>query len=195
MKRKIVLIDVDGVIANFTHAFLHKLELLSGIRFDHSVVTEWNIQESPALVELHKERPGLFEEVWKEVGSPGFCYDMLPYEDAIPGVKTLLDKDVDVYALTAPFWSSNTWMQERTDWLFKHFGIRAKNVVQTHAKHLVFGHVFVDDKPAHIEEWWHRWSGSDRVALLWDAPYNRKEERFRRVTGWDEVHKAIEGIR
>lgn len=190
MTRPVVLLDVDGVLANFIEASLRVLRAV-GVSAEHDDVTSWHLEDSLGLT--NKQR-GWLMEAWSE---PGFCSMIPPYAGAREGVDALREV-ADVYAVTAPMWSSPTWQGERTEWLVKHFAFDRKDVVSTHAKYLVAGDVLVDDKPETVAKWrqWGRITGRGHTGLgvLWDRPYNRNTPEsvgLMRSASWSAVARLV----
>jgi 5'(3')-deoxyribonucleotidase len=175
--RPVVLLDVDGVLGNFIEANLRTLRSL-GVERCHDDVTTYDLEH---CLRLDDTTRALMEFRW---GLPGFCASIPPYpgaQDAVDRLRTV----ADVYALTAPMFTA-TWQHERTEWLVEHFGFRRKDVISTHAKHLVRGDVFVDDKPSHVEAWQAAHPGG--VGILWGRPYNvGAVGGVRRETEWGAV--------
>jgi 5'(3')-deoxyribonucleotidase len=59
-----------------------------------------------------------------------------------------------VVAVTTRFKPSKTWAFERDAWLSELFGFNTDDdIIYTGAKELVYGDVFVDDKPDNIIKW------------------------------------------
>jgi 5'(3')-deoxyribonucleotidase len=161
---KIILVDVDGVLADFTGA-----------------VREWD------LFALYPE--DLQSMIKRRISDPGFCAELKVLPGAEEGVRELVQLG-DVYAVTSPWWSSPTWPYERTRWLDRWFGMPADRVVQTSAKQLVFGDVMIDDRPENLIEWrsCQQARGWCTRAVLVDAPYNQgRAELAHRAHGWGDV--------
>jgi 5'(3')-deoxyribonucleotidase len=182
-RRPVILLDVDGVLADFTGACL---DVLRGIGLHRTVdqVTSY------ALVEALGLDAGAKAALSRAWSSPRFCECIEPYPRATEGVGMLMGIG-DVYAVTAPMWSSPTWQSERADWLAEHMGVRRNNVISAHAKHLVRGDVLVEDKPETLAAWMDAWPGG--AGVLIDRPYNRDvvDGPWQRVTcgDWERVVK------
>lgn len=161
MTRPVILLDVDGVLANFVEANLRTLRSL-GIHREHDDVTTWEMAEALGLDDTAR---AIMEFRWS---LPGFCASLPPYDGAVAGVESLRGLG-DVFAVTAPMFTPH-WQHERTEWLVEHFAFRRKDVISTHAKWLVRGDVMVDDKPAHVEAWSAAWPQGQ--AFCWARPYN-----------------------
>ena len=124
-----------------------------------------------------------------------FVLDMEPLEDALRGVNMLRKEGYSLVCLTSP-WHTKLWEVERREWLKKHFGFKASDVIQTPKKTLVRGITLIDDKISHCQEWG---VVNGSPALLFDTTYNREPITGRpnqldviRVCGWQEILTALE---
>ena len=117
--RKIVYIDMDGVIADFNKA-----------RANHPLSSTTPYKGRPDTI------PGIYE-------------DLEPIEGAIESVNILLDNPVyDVYFLsTAPWDNPEAWMHKRL-WIDRHFETKKirKRLILSHQKHLMIGDYLIDDR-------------------------------------------------
>lgn len=176
MKR--LLLDVDGVIADFHRATENGMMKYFGLKPVREW-TEWDILKmdwhhwrneiSRGTRDDHRE---MLKVVWNQ---EGFCAGIPEYEGAVEQVKQLSEV-FDVYFVTSPMVTSPTWVYERSEWLIKKFGKDlGKKVVHTHYKELVDGRLFVDDKPQHVYDWnnCERSCANNNAGLLIDRPYNQ----------------------
>lgn len=176
---RIILLDVDGILADFAGRFRGIANKISGLNLSREEVakSEWRSEKS---------YPEEFrKEILARTRDEGFCLEMEVLPGAVEGVEALR-KMGHVYAVTAP-WKSKTWCSERTSWLAHKLKFHENDVIHAHDKWLIDGDVLIDDKPENILEWARRhWP---RPALLWDALYNQAvdNEMWVRVYGWSEV--------
>lgn len=174
--RRVVLLDCDGPLANFTGAYLNAFLVLTGRLAVEDEVDRWAIHECGFFQEeaaRRGETPGqLRKAIDAMVVAPGFCENIRPQKAAVEAVAKLREL-ADVYVVTSPWDSSPTWMYERLHWVHRHFDIPRGHVIQTGRKHLVRGDIFVDDKPSHVVEWQAAWPGS--LGVLFDMHHNRAE--------------------
>ncbi len=182
MTKPIVLLDCDGPMADFTTAYLDALHAETGLRHHAGEVDQWAIHQCAFFTRAAAEHQGLKKRVDARVCLPAFCFNIAVQPHAQDAVKALQEV-ADVYVVTSPWDSSPTWQHERMHWVEKHFAIPRARIIQTAAKHLVRGDVFVDDKPSHVESWAKAWPHS--VAVLFDMHHNQ-EERVLGATraGW-----------
>jgi 5'(3')-deoxyribonucleotidase len=182
MSRPVVLLDIDGVVANFIEANLRWLRSI-GIDRQHDDVTSWDfggLGLEPSILSALKRQ-------WSE---PGFCASIPPYEGARDGVEALR-RSCAVYAVTAPMWSGLTWQGERMEWLVGHFGFRRDHIVSTAAKYLIAGDVLIDDKPSTVESW--GFAHPMGCGVVWAQPYNADWHSGHRVGNWAQLIDIAHG--
>lgn len=185
--RTVLLLDCDGILADFVGATLRELRSLSGRTFSADEVSSWEIFRS-----LPDEMERYRGDVYGRLGAEGGCYSIPLLDGAVDGVGSLRDL-ADVVVVTAPFKDSLTWQHERERWLRKHFGLI--NVVHAIAKERVHGDIFVDDKPSNVREWQQYWASRDPAAraYLWVTPRAKPEDlaELPHVSTWEELHEKV----
>lgn len=163
-----VLLDCDGVLADFCGSFLGLVNAKFGTSYRSEDVVDYDIA---AALGWDRDRT---EEAYSLIAEePEFAarLDVLP--GAIDGVRRLRDV-AEIYIVTSPWWSHPTWVHDRNNWLYANFGIQAGRVIHTAAKELVVGDVLVDDKTSTCEAW--RAAHHPRgVAVQWSTPHNRRD--------------------
>lgn len=161
-----ILLDVDGVLADFVTAFLAVVRFQLGRDHVPEDVTQFNLASSLGLSKLE------FDQCAEIVSASGFCRTLSVYPGATDGVAAL-HRIADVYIVTSPWNSNRTWTYDREQWLAEHFGIPHSRVVHTSAKHLVRGDVLVDDKTETL----HTWQAEHPTgrAIQWTTPHNRAD--------------------
>lgn len=162
--KKRILLDVDGVSANFIDATLDTLVDLGGPRMHHDDIRSWEIFGS-----IPREWEDRVVAEWHR---PGWCARIPLYEGALEGVLRLREVAEVVFVTTAMSGAPH-WMWERDCWLRQHLNAGGRDIVFASAKHVVDGDVFVDDKASNVIEWHQAHPTS--TAVLWDQPYNRGE--------------------
>lgn len=182
-----VLLDVDGVIADFSGLYLRLATIITGCPYSVNEVTEWNIAKAIKLPEWAKEKLN------GRLSIPGLAREIEALPGAVRAVKRIAEI-ADVYFVTAPLAVCPTWAADREAWLVEHFGASlGGRVISTSHKGPIAGDVMIDDKPENLDDWVS--AGHDGVPLLWDAPYNRKSRAGRRVGNWREAITVIETVR
>jgi 5'(3')-deoxyribonucleotidase len=166
-KRKRVLLDVDGVLADFCSVAVSIVNRVCGTSFTSHDVTEFDICGS---LGVSKEDAA---KVKREIGSySGLASTLAVYPGAREGVAKLRTI-ADVVIVTSPWNSNPTWTFDREQWLLRHFGIPHRDVIHTGAKHCVVGDVLVDDKTSTCDEW--RLAHPHGVAVQWSTLHNRRD--------------------
>lgn len=195
MKDLLILVDVDGVIADFVQGVLDVVYQETGLLIYPADITEWDFLRN--LDSILKEK-GLSNaisyaaRIRQRVLQPGFCAGLKPFPEAVETLNKLKEK-CKVTLLTTPFFGNPYWKEERTVWAQKHLG--RVDVVHIRDKSPHWGDVFIDDKPDHVRAWGKRWSTGPvnaSPALLWDTHQNRSTTDLRRITTWSEVTELIE---
>lgn len=182
MRKRRVLLDVDGVLGDFLGHSFPVLEKLTGRKWAYADFQTWDIFDT-----VSREYERAF---FDEINQPGWCQSIPVFSGSQDGVRRLMEIS-DLYVVTSPMNHVPTWMYEREQWLLKHFGIPHKRVVHTSAKYLCLGDVLIDDRPANIEAWEKEHLGGR--GFLWHQTYNRASTVGKRVLSWDQTIEALQG--
>lgn len=162
-----VLLDCDGILADFVGGALPLLEFAIGRSVSRDEITEFDFAKSLGLGLIEASR---FK---RAVGSARRLANRLEvYPGAKDGVRRLRDC-ADVFIVTSSWDSNETWEFDRKAWLKRHFDIGRHDIVFTAAKHLCVGDYFVDDKTSTLETW--RAAHPCGVAIQWITPHNRRD--------------------
>jgi len=165
MKKILISLDVDGLLANFTTGALRIVEEVIGRRYEEADVTEFDFTKALGLTVAEAIA------VKKAIGARrGFAMALPPYPGARQGVRRLRELG-EVYCVTSPWDSNEWWRAERESWLALHFGI--DRVHHASDKTGYEADVFVDDKSSHVRDWLAAWPG--RTAVFWRTPHNTSE--------------------
>ena len=187
-RRPRILIDVDGVLADFSSGALLVCNKLANTSYTVEDIKDFDIFKLPSLKEIE-------DEAWRLMDHPGWARTLKVYDGAKDAVKRL--KEIgDVRIVTAAVFSGPTFCFDRAQWLEEHFGIVHDDIFFGADKRCVWGDVFIDDKIENI----HNWIGENGnlpntpIAILWDRPWNQNyisHAKVRRLKDWN---KAIELI-
>lgn len=162
-----ILLDVDGVLADFVGAYLSLLERELGIVATREQVTDFDIGASLGLTSAQSS------QMKRAIGScEGLARCLAVYPGAVFGLREL-EKLGEVYIVTSPWNSNPTWTHDREHWLRANFGIPHSRVIHTSAKYLVRGDVFIDDKTTAVAKWRNEHPG--KLPVVWSTPHNRRE--------------------
>lgn len=178
-----VLLDIDGVCADFLTSALRVVHKMTGVFYRPEDLTSWDSVQQIAT-----------DACWDRFREEGFCASMLPYAGAVEGVERLRSI-AEVRALTSPIHGRH-WYFERAEWCQRHLGIHTDHVYFAKHKHLVHGDILIDDRAEHVREW--AAAHPRGVGVLWSQPYNVNEScrapgngRVRRARTWDDVVRVV----
>ena len=147
--RPTVLVDCDGVLADFTQAALNHVLDITGNHYKPESITTWEVFDSlPEPKDVQKQ-------VYDRMKAEGGCWAIPVMHGARDGLAAIAEI-ADVAVVTSPFRGSPTWVHERADWLDRNFPF-VEMVIHTRHKHLVHGNVFVDDKDENVAAWLMYW--------------------------------------
>ncbi|OBG93863.1 hypothetical protein A9X05_09175 [Mycobacterium sp. E3298] len=124
------------------------------------------------------------KQFYKYLDDPEFFESLPLIEGSIEAVREL-SYTYEIFVVTAPYNPNN--VEPKSNWLKKYFPfIKEDNYVFTRNKSIVNADWLIDDKPGNFE-------GFIGKALLFDAPHNRTETRYRRMRNWTEVLNYFDG--
>lgn len=156
-----VLIDVDGVLADFVGPILRA----AGSYLEHHQVTEYEMFDHH-MDEAERARAIV------ACGGEDFWENLPVIQGAQEGVEEIRAHRPVVF-LTQPWHGCSGWYGARLAWLRRHFAASHRELAPLHGsvKHLVDGAALIEDSPVNLTAW------SDahphRMPVIFDAPYNR----------------------
>jgi 5'-nucleotidase len=176
MDRKIILVDMDGVIANWLKEALRCLNA-------------WVQPEQRRTVDqiktfyIEDAYPGNDKLIRDIVTSHGFYRDLEEIPGSITAVKNILEMGHEPFLCSSPetnFKEQMCWT-EKAQWVEQHMGRKwVDRMILTRDKTLVHGDVLVDDKPSIRGVMTPTWSH-----LIYPAPYNDFTSGWR--GGWETL--------
>ncbi|RXM31053.1 hypothetical protein EOD39_7310 [Acipenser ruthenus] len=140
-----VLVDMDGVLADFEGALLRKYrERYPGEPF----------------IELSERRGFLARDQYRQISpelgpklssvyeSPGFFLDLKPISGAIEAMKEMSNlRNTEVFLCTSPILQYEHCVQEKFLWVEKHLGAEfVQRLILTRDKTIVHADLLIDDK-------------------------------------------------
>jgi 5'(3')-deoxyribonucleotidase len=168
-----ILVDCDGVMADFTSEYLNVLHLQTGRDVPHTAITEFDFAKCGICT------PDEDKEVWAHIKArPGAIRGLRAYP-AIGTALADLRELGDVVCVTGPVWGSS-WAEERFQWLAE-YGFSAKTVVFASNKALIAGDVLIDDALHNLQDW--RLENHRGFGICVDRPWNRHGTQHPRVMG------------
>lgn len=178
----IVLVDMDGTLADFSGRFVEQYNALYPAEPIGSPTT-WSMNE-----EIPEDRRGSF---WQIVSKEGFFSGLDPLPGAIEAFHAMRDAGHDAVLCTSPFIASRWCESEKRHWIEEHVGMEfSRSMVITHDKTLVRGDVLIDDRPDIIGRLKPAWQ---RVLL--DQPYNHHLNMPRIARDWSNWQEVLEIIK
>lgn len=184
---KSVLLDVDGVVADFVDPVLDLINEVGGYDYSPSDITQWDIR---AALELDNYE---WAEVVNLIQTDGFADRLKLYHGAKDGIAMLKADGHEIDFVTSDWRGSKSWVYDRNHWLVKHFGSVGKNVTHTSRKHKVSGDILVEDKWQNALAWSE--ANPEGRAVIWDRPWNREFHEgphgIVRVSSWGEIRALL----
>lgn len=184
-----VLLDVDGLLADFTSSALEVVAKVVGRRYALADVVCFDFCDALGLPKA--SRRAVMNTI---AHTPGFARDMEPCDGAIKGVAQLRAM-ADVYIVTTPWPGSPTWEHERREWLAERFKIDHKHVLQGDPKFLVDGDMFVDDRSGNVRAWLAE--RPTKCGVFWGTRHNTSESvpaGAYLVTSWPSLLELAQGL-
>lgn len=181
MNKKIILVDMDGVLADFETRFLEDWKK----KFPH--LPHVPLEKREKFYTMEDYPSGLEKEIDSIYSTPGFFQNL----DTIRGGKEALAKmqalGHKVFICTSPISKYETCVLEKYHWVSNNLGYEwTKKMILTKDKTIIFGEILIDDKPEHKglrkPSWKH---------VLFDAPYNKHVKTKLRIT-WENWEKILD---
>lgn len=185
-----ILVDVDGVIANYLEPTLEGINRQLDATLTVSDMTEWNLVQ--AYVDRGYELEAVLAALHTVSRQPGYCASLQTYPGARDGLD-LLRTLGKVYIVTRPYEEASCWANERLLWLEQHMGIPFQDVISCAAKFCVEGDVFIDDHPDNVKSWHSEYPHA--LTILWGTTYNRTADlvsAIKRGRSWQHVAELIQ---
>ncbi len=174
-----ILIDMDGVIADFDREFLQKW------RTRHPDKYYIPLEERATFYVKDQYPEDLKSLVTEILREPGFFRNIVPVEGAKEALIEMESLGFEVFICTSPPSTYQNCVLEKYEWVDEVLGADwVKRIILTKDKTLVKADYIIDDNPAII--------GVESVPLwehiLYDRPYNRGVNK-RRLTweNWRDV--------
>ncbi|KAJ0016382.1 hypothetical protein NQD34_014672 [Periophthalmus magnuspinnatus] len=188
-KRLRVLVDMDGVLADFEGGFLKKYRARYPDEPYISLEERRGFWVSSQYGQLRSDLSDKAISIWE---SKDFFLELEPLPGGVEAVKEMAKMDnTDVFICTSPIKSYNHCPYEKYAWVERHFGHDfLDQVILTRDKTLVCGDILIDDKPDILgvessPSWEH---------ILFTACHNQHLGEScpqRRLLSWEDDWRAI----
>lgn len=193
MSKPIILVDMDGTIADFEKG---RERLLKRLYPEMNVIPAENITRFYGAEEyIYPEDQKKAYEVTLQ---PGFFFNLPIIRDSYSALLEMYEAGYDVQICTSPMRAAPDCELEKRAWIQKHFPWISK-VHVTKDKHLIYGDILIDDHEDPLEKsapglreaiTSHLVNNVSWVHLLKDAPHNRKAQ-IPRLVDWRDWRDSI----
>lgn len=176
-----ILLDVDGVMAEFTNHLCKKIGLECE-EPDPTTFTQWDFIKH----HLNTLQAKVCDQI---LSKPEFWLTQPLMPGAKDAVDLFLQKGHEVHFVTHRWPGCLGWTEARIEWVEKNLGIKYSFVHIAGHKYVYDGEVFVDDRETHIEAWKkerERKAQHEAEAMLFHASYNRNFPWVPRLNGWHD---------
>mgnify|MGYP001617180362 CR=1 FL=1 len=177
---QIVLVDVDGVLADFR----------TKVRNDFYKKNDILIQEEQTTVLFDDEVPEEFRNSVQDLyGYKGFHDDLKPTKyakDILDIIRVCRFKPI---VCTSPPLKAREWIGERVQWLQDNFKLSLDQIIFTRNKQLVAGKTLIDDLPDNLSRWH---TNNNSPGICWNPNRVKIEgQGFIQVTDTDQLYSAL----
>lgn len=187
MRKKTVLVDMDGVITDWTGRFIQQWSS----KFPHEKPL---CRENQLVWQMRDWIPGHEDKIRHITREQGFYFDLKPIEGALDALREMLrDTGIHLRICSSPLAFNPYCCDEKQAWLGWNFGDLGiefqRKLVLTDDKTIVRGDILIDDKPEITGDFTPQWEH-----VIFDAPYNRNVERpHRRMHNWSLWRQVVYG--
>lgn len=176
VKKLRIGIDQDWVLAKLTKKWLEYYNAI----FDDDLTAEklesWDITE--------KVKPEAKNFMLNILNIPNFYRDLEVTKDSQRVIQKLQEAGHEIFIVTDPFTKMS--MKSKFEWLQEHFPfIDKKNYIFTGNKSAVALDILIDDGVHNCEAF-------QGKPILFDTPYNQKEERFLKARNWQDIEDIFD---
>lgn len=184
MRKPVILVDCDGVMADMHGAWLAAFGRLHGRLPTKEQCTDWSF--SKCICTFTEE-----DIVWRHFAShPGIIENLAEIPGAMAGIERLRSW-ARVVCVTAPKGGNRLWAGEREAWLMQR-GFAKKDIAQCDDKTLIYGDLLLDDGLHNLDDM--RKSGLCDWTVSFAQPWNAQKSPHARVNNWDEAVPFIKDL-
>lgn len=177
-----ILVDMDGVLANF------ELGFLDNFKSEFPEIKEFIPLEDRKIFHIKKQYPEeLKDKVDEIIFAKGFFKSLPPISGSIDGIKKLRSLGHEVFICTSPLRNYKNCVLEKYEWVDQYLGGDfVSKIILSRDKTMVNGDILIDDRPeilgSHIPTWEH---------VLFRQPYNINVNNKRHIS-WNDLNQLFE---
>ena len=178
---KIVLIDLDGPLADFENEFLK----IWRDRFSNEFFLPLEKREQ---FYLENDYPGDLKDKIRSIkNESGFFTSLQPVKNSIDSVNKMVEMGFEIFICSSGIYDNKNCLTEKKQWVEKYLGKElAKTAIFTKDKTIIRGDYLIDDRPnikgAVIPEW---------RQVIFDQPFNKEVKNLPRInmdwSNWEEI--------
>lgn len=158
---KIILVDLDSVLADTLPHWLKRIQLTTGRQVHVEDITDWDMTRCAQLADLTPT------QIFSPLSSAEFMLSVPPMPQASK-VLAQLNEEHRVYVVTARWLENATSTQQ---WLKEHFSfLRRNQLIFCEDKKLIMGNVLIEDRPQTLTEF--RQIDPYATVIKVEYPYN-----------------------
>ncbi|MEH7552869.1 5' nucleotidase, NT5C type [Bacillus altitudinis] len=174
MKRKVIAIDMDDVLADFLPAWVKAINQHDDPTLKCENIKSWNISD------YVNTKNDVFRHLTYD-----FFKGLSVKKDSQKVVKNLCDL-YEVYVVTTATAHPES-LKAKLEWLQENFPfISHDHVVLCGNKKIIKADYMIDDGIHNLETF-------EGVGMVFDAPHNENDNRFLRVKNWLEIGQKLRG--
>lgn len=167
-----ILVDMDGVIANFEGGFLNNWRE----QYPDKPFVPLEQRTTSRLVDQYpKELKDLVESI---IYAPGFFLKLEPIQGSVEALQEMRTAGIDIFICSSPLSVYKNCVVEKYEWVETHLGNDwIQRLILTKDKTLIRGDILIDDRP--------ELDGIDNPSwehIIYDQPYNRVPNNKKRMS-------------
>jgi 5'-nucleotidase len=179
----VVLVDMDGVIADFNAAF----DLAWRSRYPNRELYPMSAQQNLSIVDSQPEE--YRADIYDVLSAPGFTVNMPEIEGAVQGIRAMDLMGLQVFICTSPLRDYSHNVPEKFSWVEEHLGQEwARRLIITRDKTVVRGRYLIDDafvvRGSIQPEWEH---------FIFDRMLDRSVGDSQKRINWNNWRRVIFG--
>jgi 5'(3')-deoxyribonucleotidase len=182
----VILIDCDGVVADFDGMFTQVLKTQFGIVFNPNDSLEWDYFNHPRVKEVKNE-------VWGYILSTrGLIRGIQKLSYADEMISKL--REVGVVEACTSIVAGGYYADERIMWLMEQLDFQRTDIHLSYKKWRICGDVFIDDKPENVVKWADAWYSARGIPVLWQTPGRVTQIQDDRILCTGNVEVVLEAM-